>query len=324
MSSYKEFQSETKRKRGMKIVVCLCLVTLIIALLTGIAYVASRMLLGKSLLDAKDILPLTQPVSSSVASGAPLPSEEAAAKDVRLWNTMMPLDRTINFEMMSVDSRMLSLPQNGRVSRDYFKTALFIGDSITQGMDLYDDALPDGATQVCAYLGIGPKQILENSVGKRRDKTEVAMWDDICAKTPQNIYILLGTNALVSQTDESISKFYGDLLDKLRTQFPKIPIYVQAITPVTADTAAKRPNMANDRIRLLNNALCQIVLSKGMYYVNIQEAIANVAGDLPDEIAGTDGYHLQPEGYRLWIDYLSTHTAYSPYNVPFLTEPYNS
>ncbi|MEG2435238.1 MAG: GDSL-type esterase/lipase family protein [Ruthenibacterium sp.] len=324
MSSYKEFQAETKRRRGMKIAVCVCLVALICALTAGLVYVASRMLLGKSLLDAKDILPLTTPTASTSVSGAPLPSEQAAAKDVRLWNTMMPLDRTINFEMMSVDSRMLSLPQNGRVSRDYFKSALFIGDSITQGMDLYDDALPGDATQVCAYLGIGPKQIIENNVGKRRDKTEVAMWDDICAKTPQNIYILLGTNALVSQTDEAILKFYGDLLDKLRAQFPNIPIYVQAITPVTADTAVKRPNMANDRIRLLNNALCQIALSKSMYYVDLQEALANDAGDLPDEISGADGYHLKPEGYRLWVDYLATHTAYSPYNVPFLTEPYNS
>lgn len=308
----------------MKIAVCLCLLLLIVALVAGLAYVASRMLLGKPLLDAKDLLPIAQPVSSSVTSGAALPSEDAAAKDVRLWNTMMPLDRTINFEMMSVDSRMLSLPQNGRVSREYFKTALFIGDSITQGMDLYDTAFPDGAAQVCAYLGTGPRQIIENNVGKRRDKTEVAMWDDICSKTPQNIYVLLGTNSLVSQTDEAILKFYGDLLDKLRIQFPNIPIYVQSITPVTADTAAKRTNMANDRIRLLNNALCQIALSKGMYYVDIQEALANDAGDLPDEISGADGYHLTPEGYRLWVDYLSTHTAYSPYNAQFLIEPYNS
>ena len=39
--------------------------------------------------------------------------------------------------------------------------------------------------------------------------------------------------------------------------------------------------------------------------------IADENGDLKAEYAQNDGYHIKPEGYTVWVDYLQTHTVNS-------------
>ena len=40
----------------------------------------------------------------------------------------------------------------------------------------------------------------------------------------------------------------------------------------------------------------------------LHEALADENGDLIEEYAQPDGYHLLPAGYDAWVDYLCTHT----------------
>ena len=44
--------------------------------------------------------------------------------------------------------------------------------------------------------------------------------------------------------------------------------------------------------------------------------LADENGDLRAEYAQPDGYHLQPEGYTAWVDYLRTHVAHSRIVAP--------
>ena len=43
-------------------------------------------------------------------------------------------------------------------------------------------------------------------------------------------------------------------------------------------------------------------------FLNLWEALADENGDLIEEYAQPDGYHLLPAGYDAWVDYLCTHT----------------
>jgi lysophospholipase L1-like esterase len=98
---------------------------------------------------------------------------------------------------------------------------------------------------------------------------------------------------------------------------------VQSITPVSSDEEEKQPRLANSRSRRINNSIAQMALSKGMYFLDIQEVLADDTGCLRSDISASDGIHLNPSGYAEWADYLATHTAYSPYNAQFLIEgPY--
>ena len=231
-----------------------------------------------------------------------------------VWNTASPLAAAVPSVS---DTRLLAVPENGRLSDDYFRDALFIGDSVTQGFGVYPQY--QDWMRVCAYKGIGPQNVLQNMVGQRPDGTAIEMWDDI--KTQQgvaNIYILFGANALLAQSDEAFLKYYGDLLDRLGEQFPGVPVYVQSLTPTTLAYGQKRPALARDHLRSVNEAVAQLAVSRGMYYVDLWEVLADEDGYLREDLSG-DGLHLRDGSkYRPWLDYLATHTVYSAHNAQFV------
>lgn len=159
--------------------------------------------------------------------------------------------------MTNVDARMLALPKNGRVSTEYFRTTMFIGDSITQGLALYPDSGKTlaGIATVCAYKGTGPKQILETTSENCRTAPKLPMWDDISAKAPMNIYIMIGTNAMVGQPDEALLEILRAIyLMRCAYSFRIFPCMCSLLCPLPQN-GRKRPNLSNERIRLLNNAI---------------------------------------------------------------------
>ncbi len=332
MSEYKHYQTVRTVKKVSRVFILLVLMVLIVAATGALAYVAGRMLTGKPLFD--DML-IQYSIINNLA-GENLSTSEQSEADAQtlpedgatsIWNIGTPVAQTLSYETVGVDDRMLALPQNGRVSNDYFTTAMFVGDSLSQGFNDYASNL--GITPIpAAFRGATPKALVENSTANldQGENTDLAMWDYISAQTPANIYVGMGMNALVASDDDAaFLHYYGAMLDALRTQFPGIPVYVMSITPVTQEAEDERPSLSNSRIDLLNDALAVMAADRGMYYLDIQEVLEDENGLLRDDLKGYDGLHLESaEGYRIWLDYLATHTAYSPYNTQFLLEPYGS
>lgn len=336
VKTVKSYQMQQKRRRSRALLTQAGLSVVVVVLLFGISYACVQILHGQPVLpvglldgvraasgsaSAPESAPPAQSVpaaSGAQAVGGQTPPQLAA----QVWNTAAPVERTLPVNLSACDTRMIAVPENGRLSTEYFRTALFIGDSLSQGFALYPPTR-DVAT-VCAYKSTSPNQVLQNYVGQRPDGTRIEMWDEINIQNPSNIYILYGTNALIAQSDEAFLKYYSDLLDKLRARFPTVPIYVQSITPTTAAQGVKQPALENGHIRTVNDAIARMTVEKGMYYLNAQEALTDAEGNLRADYTGTaDGIHMNPTGYAAWADYILTHTVYSSYNSQFVTEgPY--
>ncbi|MFQ7159653.1 MAG: hypothetical protein ACLRPX_08545 [Ruthenibacterium sp.] len=62
---------------------------------------------------------------------------------MQAWNTEVPVERTLESDVTASDSRLLAVPANGRLSTEYFRTALFIGDSLSR------------LCAVCTHAGCG-------------------------------------------------------------------------------------------------------------------------------------------------------------------------
>lgn len=329
MSSYKEFKAQAKRRKAKRVAGRVFLIFLIAALFIVAGYVAIMVFFNGDLFGFLKNEKTPPTSSQSQTNSTPQPQSQpeipTVAIDNTSWNSLLPLAQTVNVGMPIVpDYRVLAVPKNGKVTEEYFKSVLFIGDSLTQGMAIYDKSLNNGRTTVCAYIGANPKTITENSSAKKSEKVYVKPHDEIFAVQPNNIYILMGTNTIVSAiTDEGFIAQYSEMLDFLKANFhPNVKFYIQGMPPVTAKTAAERPKMNNERIRALNNSIAQIATARGMYFIDLQEALAGDDGNLPEEIASPkDGFHLTPDGYAIWIEYLKTHTVYSPmhaglYEIP--------
>ncbi len=245
--------------------------------------------------------------ASAVASGEPKPDNTA-------WNFVGPVPQTINnMALLNPDYRMIALPENGRVDMSYFSTVTFVGDSLTQGFQIYSQGIPNA--HYCAYKGIGPKQMYDGSIQRRQDGEQEIPMDALVASAPANVYIQLGANAMVSLDDESILAYYREMLAAMRAALPpETGYYIQSLTPVRPDN---NPGFDINRILALNNRLAQMAFEENLYFLDLTEPLAGDDGFLREDFAGGDGYHLSPSGYAAWTDYLVTHTAYRP-GTPYL------
>ena len=166
----------------------------------------------------------------------------------------------------ALDFRMAALPENTAVEKSWFNDVTFVGDSLTQGMQLYDEGLPNA--MFCAYKGVGPNVIVNGATCRRADgETEVPL-EALTAQQPRAIYVLLGTNVLGRDTDyTSFLTYYRLMLDMLAQTIPNAKIYVQSITPVRPEVSSKENHEGLNKERLcrINDELAAIALDKGCY-----------------------------------------------------------
>ena len=217
---------------------------------------------------------------------------------------------TILQEITALDFRMAALPRTAPVEKSWFSQVSFVGDSLTQGMQMYDTGLP--GAMFCAYRGVGPNAIVNGTSCKRADGVAEVPLDALTAQQPKAVYLLLGTNVLGTDSDyTSFLTYYRLMLDMITQALPGTPVYVQSVTPVRPEVAAKKGHegLNCDRLCRINDELAAVALEKNCYFLNLWEVLADENGDLKAEYAQPDGYHLKPEGYTAWVDYLCSHTA---------------
>ena len=238
-----------------------------------------------------------------------LPAIEASA-----WDHSDAVEQTIDFEYTGTDARMVGLPALGRVSREHFNTVTFLGDSITEGLAIYDTGLPNA--HVRGYRSTGPQIIVNNTVVRDEVRgVEEAALDAVVATQPDFLYVLFGTNTLTVQgNEESFLAYYEQMIRILQEKLPGVPIYMQSIPGVQETVVEQTPGLDNARIKTVNNMLANLALRTGCYFLNIQEALCTQAGDQIDAYSAADGIHFNPTWYGVWVEYLSTHTAWDHRN----------
>lgn len=196
------------------------------------------------------------------------------------------------------------IPQNADAKEmSWLDDAVFIGDSLTYGLSAYE-ILPQ--EQVLAHTGINPQTILtsaciETSAGEK------TVLDALKALSPGKIYIMLGANGVGFLSSDTIVDCYGQLIDGILADHPGVPIYLQSILPVTAEKSSDE-KYANSKIDQYNQAIEALAAEKGVYYLNVAEALKDENGNLPSGLS-SDGMHFGPSTYQIWLEYLLDHRA---------------
>ena len=181
--------------------------------------------------------------------------------------------------------------------------AAFVGDSLTQGLQLYD--ILD--TNVIANRGINLESIY------KADKIRVAegytsVFAELERVQPAKIYIQLGMNDIAWRTEKDFTRLYGELIDKVHDEFPDAELYIQSIFPVTNWYALEDNGINNEKIVTFNQHLLDLCVEKGCHYLDVHSALMDENGVLPDA-ASPDGIHLNAPYYKNWFNYLKTHVA---------------
>lgn len=297
MADYQEYRRRILHRRWRRMFITAALLILLV-LLAAVGVLWKR---------------LHREPAPNTAQGPTILQQELTGSE---WNTISytPARRlsvqTLDNGMTAMDFRLAAQPASPAVERSSFSDVSFLGDSLTQGMQLYDTGLPNA--HFCAYKGVGPNAVVNNTTCRRADGEKEVPMEALASQQPRALYILLGTNVLTSDSDyTSFLTYYRLMLDMITQALPGTPVYVQSVTPVRPEVAAKKGHegLNRDRLCRINDELAAVALEKNCYFLNLWEVLADENGDLKAEYAQPDGYHLKPEGYTAWVDYLCSHTA---------------
>ncbi|MBS1327769.1 MAG: hypothetical protein HP041_07205 [Oscillospiraceae bacterium] len=192
---------------------------------------------------------------------------------------------------------------SGQVADSYFDDAAFIGDSRTQGLQLYT-GLPNAtfyATQGLMVDTFFSKKFVKAGGGK------ITIPDAMRNQTFKKVYIMLGVNELGWVYEKVFIQKYGEVVDKVKELQPDAKVYVQSILPVTKAKSDGDAIYNNTKISRYNELIEQMCREKGVTYLHVADAVGLDNGALPAGSA-TDGVHLNREYCYKWLDYLKTHT----------------
>lgn len=318
-NSYREFSNQVRsrqRQRAQRRVLSMALLAVMVLGVSGVITVGIQAVTGWGSEESNSSSTVQAGISGSVL--APLPMQNPVVDTNETgFDRMGPVQQTGDYTIKTLSYADIVQPECGLVdSTKYLPNVVFLGDSVTEGLDLYENPAKGVAT-VLGYRGAVPSDIVNRKSMNRYQSetvvaTEVAL-DVIAQKQPQAVYLMFGANALATSADEAVEKgyfgYYEQMISAIREAAgQEVQIYIQSMTPVTTDYT--NTNLNNERIQRINQQLAQMALEQGCHYLDIYSALVDDGGGLNPSYT-TEGLHLNSGGYSAWMDYLLRHVAYS-------------
>ena len=215
---------------------------------------------------------------------------------------------------------------NGRVDVGYFDDAIFMGDSLADGFKDYAAwmSLKGRGTLYLTQRSMTPRSFMQpGAMVDAGDAGVVDVWATIADRQPGKMYITLGTNALMAMDPAEFIESYYQLVAKIRQTSPNTTIYITTIPPTSSAYAAKEERLSKERIQQANDLIAKMCREENLALINLYDVVMGADGYLNEDI-NSDGIHMTPEGYKMWLNYLIEHTVYSPDSPYIPGSPYHS
>ena len=201
----------------------------------------------------------------------------------------------------------IAVPAGAAVDDSYFADAVFVGNSRTQGLQMYG-----GITGTTFWTNVG---LTVNDVFTKQIAQVGGQWLTVADALKQvsysKAYIMLGMNELGWVYESVFKDDYARIIDIIQQSHPDATIYVQSIIPVShwkETSDSDNGTYTNANVIRLQKTLVELCKEKGVNYVNVAEVMQDTDGCLFAE-ATQDGTHLTADYCKIWMDYLRTHTV---------------
>lgn len=198
------------------------------------------------------------------------------------------------------------LEQTEPVEDSHFENAVFLGDSRTEGLQLF------GGLRQGDYFwarGMSVFRVDDPTFATFEiDGEPLTMIGVLSKKQYDAVYIMVGVNEL-GYSAESYEKGLGEFIDKVLAAQPEAVVYLQILPPVNETVAAANglaSYINNTNIARFNEAIVRVAKEKKVVLLDTAEVYRDENGSLPAELA-SDGCHFVFGGYARWSDYLRSH-----------------
>ena len=198
------------------------------------------------------------------------------------------------------------LEETEPVEDTHFDTAVFLGDSRTEGLQLF------GGIRHGDYYWARGMTVFRvddpNAAVFEIDGEMYTMVGALRQKQYESVYIMMGVNELgypASSYEEGLAIFIDQVLEAQ----PNAVVYLQILPPVNEEVAQKNglaDYINNTNIGKFNEAIVRIATQKKVVLLDTAEVYRDENGILPAEMA-SDGCHFNFGDYRHWANYLRNH-----------------
>lgn len=191
------------------------------------------------------------------------------------------------------------------VEDSWFDDAVFLGDSRTEGLQLYS-GLKSGA-----YFWEWGMSVFHTDDHRKIvvDGQNLTMLEALATGTWNKVYIMIGVNDLGYPAD-SYRTALAELVDQVQAIQPEAVVYLQTMPPVNEGKAQESKiayYVNNANLDLFNQAIVQIAKEKQVALVDVASCLRSSQGILAEDMT-SDGVHLRKAGYQTCLDYLKCHT----------------
>lgn len=191
------------------------------------------------------------------------------------------------------------------VSNDYFKNALFLGDSRTQGFQYQ-----------CGIKGASYMTDVGMNVGEFFDREAFpvdgkmyTMAEALGMGEYDKVYLMFGINEVGWIYEDIFIEDYKMIIEEIKKTQPDAIIYIQSILHCTSKKAEENEIFGKKRINYYNRLLRKLAKQEKVYFLNINEVLVDKdTGILPDD-ASSDGLHINYKYCKKWLKYLKRHTV---------------
>ncbi len=180
---------------------------------------------------------------------------------------------------------------------NYFRDALFIGDSRTVGLATYGDI--DGA-DFFASVGMNVYKLQNERVSI--NSVSYSLDELLNSKTYGKVYVMLGINELGYNRNTTAEK-YSALIESIKTAQPYAKIFIEANIHVSSAKSASSEYINNSNMDLFNAEIKKFHDGVRVFYVDPNEVFDDSYGALSSNYS-SDGIHLLPSCMSIWKDYL--------------------
>lgn len=281
-------------KRGL-IIVCACLL------------IVSSLFSGCGTSD-------TQGTTEEVTQATEEQTTEATSEEV----TETQEETTEKAEEASASEESPVTYEYTQVDDSYFNDAVFIGDSISYGFELYvtekrangETVLGEAQFLTSGSLSYGNSlwDVSNESVHPTYNGEKMKLEDAIAQIKPGKIFILLGTNDVALYGVEQTIANADTEISRMLEASPGAEIFIMSTTPKYSPAESDVDGALNNAdIDALNVAMRQFAVEKGYNFMNIAPLFKDETGGLAADYCSDKegmGIHFTSAAYDIWLDFL--------------------
>lgn len=207
------------------------------------------------------------------------------------------------------------VPASDPVPASWFDDAVFIGDSVSVGLENYQNSTKalSKATMLCsvsfnainALLPVSPTSLHPKYKGVKR-----LLEDNVKACGAKNVYIMLGMNGLTYPVDYTMERTER-MVDNILKKNPHVNIIMQSVTPMTNNSyLISQYGYSNNRINQFNERIKKLCAKRKWYYIDVGSALKDSNGALRTDFCSDNygmGIHVTNKACAAWVEYLKTH-----------------